>query len=212
MSARLDDELEEVLDRARACTHCAVHLPAGPRPILQAHPESRILVASQAPGRIAHESGVPFRDPSGRRLRDWMGLDETAFYDPRNVAIVPMGFCYPGKASGRAGGDAPPRPECAPLWRQRVLERLIGIRLTLVIGRHAQRWHLGPRAARPIVDLARDWLDTPVGAASDGATEVVPMPHPSPRNNPWLARNAWFEEQFVPRLQARVREVLASKD
>ncbi|WP_318284956.1 uracil-DNA glycosylase family protein [Halomonas denitrificans] len=201
----MSERLATVLDQARACTHCAEHLPAGPRPIVQADPASRILIASQAPGRIAHGSGVPFRDPSGRRLREWMGLDDTAFYDPRNVAIVPMGFCYPGKAPGRAGGDAPPRPECAPLWRQRILERLTGLRLVLVIGRHAQRWHLGPRAASPIVDLARAWLDAPAAEVPD----IVPMPHPSPRNNPWLVRNPWFEEVFVPRLQARVREALA---
>lgn len=196
--------MNEVLDEARACTHCSPLLPAGPRPILQAHAGSRILIASQAPGRIAHESGVPFQDPSGRRLRAWLGMDEDRFYDPRNVAIVPMGFCYPGKSPGRAGGDAPPRPECAPLWRRRVLRRLTGVRLTLVIGRHAQRWHFGPQAARPLVELARGWLDAP--------GDVVPMPHPSPRNNPWLARNAWFETEFVPELQARVRRALASTD
>lgn len=136
-------------------------------------------------------------DPSGRRLRDWMGVGEKTFYDPGNVAIVPMGFCYPG---GGRGGDLPPRPECAPLWRRLLLDRLDGIRLTLVIGRHAQRWHL-PSAAS-VADAAADWL------ARGGA--VVPLPHPSPRNTPWLRRNEWFERDLLPRLRASVAAALES--
>src|SRR6056297_958642 len=135
------DDLDRVLAQARACRACEAVLPLGPRPILQAHPKARILIASQAPGRIAHQSGIPFHDPSGRRLRVWMGVDEKTFYDPQRVAIVPMGFCYPGRGSG---GDLPPRPECAPLWREAVLDLLDDIRLTLVIGSHAQRWHRTP--------------------------------------------------------------------
>ncbi len=173
-------------------------LPAGPRPILQAHPDARILIASQAPGRIAHESGVPFQDPSGRRLRDWLGLDETTFYDPRAVAILPMGFCYPGRG---AGGDAPPRPECAPLWRREFLEKLQNLRLTLVIGRHAQAWHLPP-PVRSVTEHARAWLDQP--------GDVIPIPHPSPRNNAWLRRHPWFEHDLVPALRASVARALAS--
>ena len=169
----------------------------GPRPILQIHPDSRILVASQAPGRIAHESGVPFLDPSGRRLRDWMGLNEETFYEARNVAILPMGFCYPGRGSG---GDLPPRPECAPLWQRQFLARLDRIRLTLVIGRHAQKWHLGEPES--VARAARRWMEN--------GGSVVPLPHPSPRNNAWLQRNAWFERDLVPHLRIRVAEALAA--
>ena len=168
----------------------------GPRPIVQAHPDARILVASQAPGRIAHESGVPFLDPSGRRLRDWMGVDEATFYDARRIAIVPMGLCYPGR--GRSG-DLPPRPECAPLWRQAFLNRLERIRLTLVIGVHAQRWH---GVSGSVADAARGWLDAPA--------TVIPLPHPSPRNNVWLARNPWFKDEMLPKLRQHVSQALRS--
>lgn len=188
--------LHELVRAARGCTHCADSLPLGANPIVQADARARILIASQAPGRIAHDSGIPFQDASGRRLRDWLGLDERAFYEPRNVAILPMGFCYPGRG---AGGDLPPRPECAPLWRSAFLQRLNNIRLTLVIGAHAQRWHLG-NASRSVADAALEWLTT--------GEDTVPMPHPSPRNNVWLARNPWFEREFVPRLQQSVRLAL----
>jgi uracil-DNA glycosylase len=189
--------LGELAARARACRECEPRLPLGANPILQVHPAARILVASQAPGRIAHQSGVPFQDASGRRLRDWLGLDEDAFYDPQRVAILPMGFCYPGRG---AGGDLPPRPECAPLWRRAFLDRLTDVRLTLVIGSHAQRWHLGP-PVRPVAEAAGEWLRT--------GGPVVPMPHPSPRNNGWLARHRWFERGFLPVLKRRVRAALA---
>lgn len=189
--------LGELAARARSCRECEPRLPLGANPIFQVHPAARILVASQAPGRIAHRSGVPFRDASGRRLRDWLGLDEDAFYDPRRVAILPMGFCYPGRG---AGGDLPPRPECAPLWRRAFLDRLTGVRLTLVIGAHAQRWHL-PGRPRPVAEAAWAWLQA--------AGSTVPMPHPSPRNNAWLARHPWFESEFLPVLKRRVRDTLA---
>lgn len=166
----------------------------GARPIFQAHPDARILIASQAPGRIAHESGIPFQDPSGRRLRDWMGLNEATFYDPRRVAIVPMGFCYPGRGQG---GDLPPPPECAPLWRQAFLDRLKRIHLTLVIGAHAQRWH---GVSGTVANAARCWLDMP--------EPIIPLPHPSPRNNAWLARNPWFDREMLPRLREHVNQAL----
>ncbi|MDT8448545.1 MAG: uracil-DNA glycosylase family protein [Wenzhouxiangellaceae bacterium] len=182
--------------RARACTHCIDSLPLGANPVFQVHADARILLASQAPGRVAHESGVPFSDRSGRRLREWTGLDGATFYDPRRVAIVPMGFCFPGSGPG---GDLPPRPECAPLWRDRFLDQLGRVRLTLVIGSHAQRWHLGGTGR--VVHAATRWLE-------EGGN-VVPLPHPSPRNNGWLKRNPWFERDLVPRLQARIASVLA---
>jgi uracil-DNA glycosylase len=188
--------LGQLAERARACRECEPNLPLGARPILQVHERARILIASQAPGRIAHESGVPFQDASGRRLREWLGLAEATFYDPRRVAILPMGFCYPGRG---AGGDLPPRPECAPLWRRALLERLVDIRLTLVIGAHAQRWHLD--GSRAVAAAALEWL------ANGG--RIVPMPHPSPRNNVWLSRHPWFESEFVPRLREAVQAALA---
>lgn len=188
--------LPALLTQVRACTLCAPYLPLGPRPVLQAHASARILIASQAPGRKVHLSGIPFDDASGERLRDWLGLSRETFYDPRQVAILPMGFCFPG--TGRSG-DLPPRPECAPAWRDALLARLPAIEFTLAIGRYAQVWHL-PAGGKPLTEVVRDWRAH--------WPHAVALPHPSPRNNVWLARNPWFERQLVPRLQARVRQVL----
>ena len=188
--------LPALLTQVRACTLCAPYLPLGPRPVLQAHASARILIASQAPGRKVHLSGIPFDDASGERLRDWLGLSRETFYDPRQVAILPMGFCFPGM--GRSG-DLPPRPECAPAWRDALLARLPAIEFTLAIGRYAQVWHL-PAGGKPLTEVVRDWRAH--------WPHAVALPHPSPRNNVWLARNPWFERQLVPRLQARVRQVL----
>lgn len=188
--------LPALLTQVRACTLCAPYLPLGPRPVLQAHASARILIASQAPGRKVHLSGIPFDDASGERLRDWLGLSRETFYDPRQVAILPMGFCFPG--TGRSG-DLPPRPECAPAWRDALLARLPAIEFTLAIGRYAQVWHL-PAGGKPLTEVVRDWRAH--------WPHAVALPHPSPRNNVWLARNPWFERELVPRLQARVRQVL----
>ncbi|MGA7303748.1 MAG: uracil-DNA glycosylase family protein [Rhodothermales bacterium] len=185
-----------LLAEVRACTLCAEHLPHGPRPVLQVHPDARILIAGQAPGRKVHESGVPFEDASGDRLRDWMGVDRQTFYDPAKVAILPMGFCYPG--TGKSG-DLPPRPECAPAWREKLLASLPDVQLMLVIGRYAQDYHLGK---------TKDSLTTVVRGWRSHWPRIVPMPHPSPRNNIWLRRNPWFEEELLPALRDRVREVL----
>lgn len=189
-----DPKLAGLLKQVRGCTLCAPHLALGPRPVLQMGSTARILIAAQAPGRKVHESGIPFDDASGERLRQWMGLDASAFYDPSLIAILPMGFCYPGRS---ASGDLPPRPECAPRWRAELLAALPAIELTLVIGRYAMAWHLGRRAALDVTDSVRHWRDH--------WPRTVPMPHPSPRNNPWLKRNPWFEQELVPQLQARVR-------
>lgn len=186
-----------LLRDVRRCTICAEHLPLGPRPILQLHPQARILVAGQAPGRKVHGSGVPFDDASGDRLREWLGLSAEVFYDPRRVAILPMGFCYPG--TGKAG-DLPPRPECAPEWRDRLLRHLINLKLTLVIGQYAQAYHL-PNADGSVTDTVKSWRKH--------WPSVVPLPHPSPRNNIWLKRNPWFEKELVPRLRKRAARVLA---
>ena len=193
MEADVEERVEELLARVRACTLCD-GLPLGPRPILQASGASRILIASQAPGRRAHERGVPFDDPSGDRLREWLGVDRTAFYDPSKFAIVPMGFCFPG--SGRAG-DLPPRAECAPAWREELLAGLPEVRLTLVVGQYAQEWHLGTTRPRRSVSAA-------VASWRDHWPEVLPLPHPSPRNQRWLKEHPWFEADVLPALRERV--------
>lgn len=186
-----------LLNEVRACTLCAEHLPLGPRPILQADPSARILIAGQAPGRKVHETGVPFNDASGDRLRAWLGISREVFYDATQVAILPMGFCFPG--SGKSG-DLPPRPECAPAWRAALLSHLQGLQLTLVIGQYAQAYHLPDRRAS---------LTETVQAWRSNWPRIVPLPHPSPRNNLWLKRNPWFEAELIPALRARVAEVLA---
>jgi uracil-DNA glycosylase len=186
-----------LLTEIRSCTLCAEDLPLGPRPIVQLDRLARILVVGQAPGRKVHESGVPFDDASGDRLRDWMGIGRESFYDPTCIAILPMGFCFPGTGSS---GDLPPRPECAPTWRRRVLNQLGDVQLTLVIGQYAQRYHL-PDADRSVTDTVKSWKDYwPL---------VVPLPHPSPRNNIWLKKNAWFEEDLVPEVRQRVATIVS---
>jgi uracil-DNA glycosylase len=185
-----------VLGEVRRCTICSKHLPFDPRPILQLHPHARILVAGQAPGRKVHDSGVPFADASGDRLREWLGLSPQVFYDPQRVAILPMGFCFPG--TGKAG-DLPPRPECAPEWREKLLRYLKNLKLTLVIGQYAQAYHL-PDAGTSVTSTVQSWRNY--------WPSVVPLPHPSPRNNIWLKRNPWFEKELLPRLQTRVARIL----
>jgi len=188
--------LEILLAEIRACTLCAGVLPDGPRPVVQADARARVLIAGQAPGRRVHASGVPFDDPSGDRLREWLGVERDAFYDPTRFAIVPMGFCYPG--TGRSG-DLPPRPECAPAWRARLLGELPDVRLTVLVGRYAQAHHL-LATATTLTETVRAWREH--------WPATVPLPHPSPRNNPWLRANPWFETDLLPALRARVAEVL----
>jgi len=185
-----------LLGEVRRCTLCSEHLPLGPRPIVQLHPRARILVAGQAPGRKVHESGVPFADASGDRLRAWLGMTPAMFYNPQHVSILPMGFCFPG--TGKAG-DLPPRPECAPAWRQELMRHLTNLKLTLVIGEYAQAWHL-PGSGASVTGRVRSWREH--------WPSVVPLPHPSPRNNLWLRRNPWFGQELLPLLRARVAEVL----
>jgi len=197
--SRLPDEsFASLLREIRACTLCREHLPNPPRPVLQAHPDARILVVGQAPGRRAHETGLPFNDPSGDRLRDWMGVDRETFYDPQRLALVPMGFCYPGTG---AGGDLPPRPECAQTWRSCLLSALRNIELTLLVGSYAIAWHLHPGQRPPAVsDTVARWRE--------GWPSIVPMPHPSPRNNRWLRERPWFEAEVIPAVRARIQELL----
>lgn len=188
-------EFESLVAEARACTACAAALPLGPRPVFQMSQTATLLIASQAPGTKVHASGIPFSDPSGDRLREWTGLSNEQFYDPAKVAILPMGLCYPGRAAN--GGDAPPRPECAPLWRERLLAAMPAIRLTLLIGGYAQNHVLGPGS-----------VDVRVRAFSDYLPRYFPLPHPSWRSRIWASRNPWFEEEVLPALRRNVRLAL----
>lgn len=193
MTASVYPTLETLLAAVRACRACEAHLPLGPRPVLSAGATARILVVGQAPGLRVHRTGVPWDDPSGDRLRAWMGVDRNAFYDESRIAIIPMGYCYPGRGSG---GDLPPRQECATLWLDQLLARLPRIELTLLLGQYAQRHFLGSRRKASLAETARAWQEyTP---------QYMPLPHPSPRNQPWFKRHRWFELDLVPVLQARV--------
>lgn len=188
--------LPQQLREVRDCIICEEHLPLGARPVLQVHSAARVLIAGQAPGRKVHAAGVPFADASGDRLREWLGLSSDTFYDPTRVAILPMGFCYPGTGTS---GDLPPRPECAPAWREKLLARLTNLKLTLVIGEYAQAYHL-PDAGGSVTSRVQAWRESwPL---------VVPLPHPSPRNNVWLRRNPWFETELLPALRERIVAVL----
>jgi uracil-DNA glycosylase len=190
--------LEMLLQDVRNCRACEAHLPLGPRPILQASTSARILIVGQAPGTAVHQTGVPWNDPSGKTLRAWMGVDETTFYDERRIAIIPMGYCYPGRGKS---GDLPPRRECAELWLDKLLDELPDIQLTLLVGQYAQRHFLGSQKAT-LTERVRTWQDY--------APERLPLPHPSPRNRAWLKRNPWFETELLPALRAGVAEVLSS--
>lgn len=190
------ESLTSLLQQVRSCTLCAAALPCGPRPVLQVHSEARLLIAGQAPGRRVHETGLPFNDPSGDRLRSWLGIDRETFYRDPRIAIIPMGFCYPG--TGKSG-DLPPRPECAEAWRGPLIEQLPHLELTLAIGQYAQHWHL-PERERNLTETVRNWRAC--------WPRVMPLPHPSPRNNLWLRRNPWFEEEVLPVLRQRVQLLL----
>jgi len=191
-----DSDEAVLLAQIRGCELCAPVLPVHPRPVLQLGPRARILLASQAPGRIVHETGIPFNDRSGERLRGWLGVDREEFYDPRSFAIVPMGFCYPG--SGKAG-DLPPRPECAKQWRARVLALHGQVELVLAVGRYAVEYHTGRRGS--LGAIVADWPGFAPG--------LLPLPHPSPRNQRWWKERPWFEAELLPYVRKRVRELLA---
>lgn len=190
---------DELLAAVRACRVCEAHLPLGPRPVLQASQTARILIAGQAPGARVHETGIPWDDPSGERLRHWMGIDASVFYDESRIAIIPMGFCYPGRGKG---GDAPPRRECAELWHDKLLRGMPAVELTLVIGTYAQRYFLGERRKPTLSETVRAWREY--------APDFIPLPHPSPRNQPWFSRHPWFEEELLPGLRARTQAALDS--
>jgi uracil-DNA glycosylase len=188
--------LSSLLNEVRTCTICELDLPLGPRPVLQFHAKARILIAGQAPGKKVHDSGVPFDDASGKRLREWLGVTRDVFYDPKQFAILPMGFCFPG--SGKSG-DLAPRSECAPAWREQLLSHLSQLEVTVVLGRYAQKYHFG-EASSSVTDLVKAWRTY--------WPNMVPLPHPSPRNNIWLRKNPWFEVELLPSLRQRVSESL----
>lgn len=203
------ETLDMVLRELRACRICRdaplypPPLPHQPRPVIQASVTARLCIAGQAPGTRVHASGRPFTDPSGVRLRNWLGLDEPVFYDAAKVAIVPMGHCFPGLDA--KGGDKPPRRECAPIWRARVFSAMPAVELVLAIGHYAQAWHLGPEAGVSLSATVGNWraiLERP------GHPRILPLPHPSWRNNAWLKRNPWFEDELLPVLRREVSRLV----
>ena len=184
--------------RVRACRICEQTLPFGPRPVLQLHPSARVLIAGQAPGRKVHDSGVPFDDASGKRLREWMGVSENVFYNAQQIAILPMGFCYPG--TGKSG-DLPPQKQCAVEWREQLMAQLPALKMTLVIGSYAQQYHF-KGAKLSVTDRVLAWhKHWPL---------LVPLPHPSPRNNIWLSKNPWFESDLLPKIRTEIDEILSA--
>ncbi|HEY6210313.1 MAG TPA: uracil-DNA glycosylase family protein [Gemmatimonadales bacterium] len=189
--------LEALLGAVRACRVCEAHLPLGPRPVLSAGAAARILVVGQAPGVRVHKTGIPWDDPSGERLRAWMGVGRDVFYDESRIAIIPMGYCYPGRGKG---GDMPPRWECATLWLDQLLARLPRIELTLLIGHYAQRHFLRSRRKPSLTATVRAWPAY--------APDYLPLPHPSPRNQPWFKHHPWFERQLVPVLRTRIHALV----
>ena len=200
--------LEHLLAEIRGCRVCVEKphrkpLPHMPRPVLRASKTARLAIVGQAPGTRVHASGVPFSDPSGERLRDWMNVTEDEFYDVSRVAIVPMGFCYPGQDT--KGADLPPRPECAPRWRSRLFDQLTHIELMLLVGGYAQRWHLSASVGSSVTETVRAWREI---LDRSGPYRCIPLPHPSWRNNAWLKAHPWFEAELLPRLRREVRQVL----
>lgn len=193
-------KLAKLLREVRACTVCAAHLPLPPRPILHISATARLLIVGQAPGIRVHNTGIPWNDPSGDRLRSWLQLSRDEFYDESKIAIVPTGFCYPGKGKS---GDLPPRPECAPLWHPRLRAAMPKIELTLLIGMYAQAYYLADKRADSMTETVRAWREyLPV---------FIPLPHPSPRNIRWFKSNPWFDEEVVPAMRKRVKALLAAK-
>jgi uracil-DNA glycosylase len=201
----MPESLARLSARIKTCRICLEApkgrpLPHEPRPVFQVSSTARLLIVGQAPGTRVHASGRPFTDPSGVRLRQWLGIDETLFYDERHVAIVPMGFCFPGQ--DEKGGDLPPRPECAPAWRAKLLTHLNAVRLVICLGRPAQHWHLGELAGANLTEAVRNWRR---GLALH--PKVLALPHPSWRNNAWLKKNPWFAEELLPVLRKEMEDL-----
>ncbi|MCW5514798.1 uracil-DNA glycosylase family protein [Muriicola sp. Z0-33] len=191
--------MKKLLKEIEKCEVCSAHLPLGPRPVVTAHPDARIVIIGQAPGTKVHNTGVPWDDPSGRQLRKWLGITDETFYDPSKIALMPMGFCYPGKGKS---GDLPPRRECAPLWHNALLEKMPQLRLTLVIGMYAQKYYLKGQIKKNLTATVR--------AYQEYSPEYFPLPHPSPRNRFWLSKHPWFEKEVVPKVQQKIAELLGT--
>ena len=192
----MSKSLETLLREVRRCEICTAHLPEGPRPILSAHRDARVLIIGQAPGRHVHASGVPWDDASGDRLREWLGASRELFYDRKRIALVPMGFCYPGTGSS---GDLPPRPECAETWHEEILSRLPRVKLTVLLSQYALARYL---------EGGKGTVTATVMAWKEYRPRIVPLPHPSPRNNIWLKKNPWFAVEVLPYLRRRVKQAL----
>lgn len=190
--------MEKLLQEIGKCTHCAEHLPLGPRPVVRAHPDSRIVVIGQAPGHIVHSTGIPWDDRSGNNLRQWMGVEKETFYDEKKLALVPMGFCYPGSAER---GDLPPRPECAPMWHQQLWDAMPRAELILLIGQYAQRQYLGKQRKKNLTETVK--------AFDEYLPRYFVLPHPSPRNNIWQKKNPWFAMDVIPALQSTIADLLS---
>jgi uracil-DNA glycosylase len=190
--------LKRLLREVRACRICAAELPFGPRPVVQLANNARLLIVGQAPGSKVHQSGIPWNDASGDRLRDWLKLDRAAFYDASRVAILPIGFCYPG--AGNNGSDNPPRPECAPRWHERLLKHLPDLKLTLLVGQHAHRYYLGAGRKASMTETVKTF--------SQHGDQFFPLPHPSWRSGIWMQKNPWFEEAVIPELRNAVRKLV----
>ena len=190
--------MEDLLHNIRQCNICTKHLLLGPRPIVTAHPESKIVIIGQAPGTKVHNSGIPWDDASGRQLRKWLNVTDKDFYDTKKFAIMPMGFCYPGKGKT---GDLPPRPECAPEWHESIMSKMPNVELVILIGMYAQKYYLGKTAKRTLtetVDNFKEYLP-----------KYLPLPHPSPRNRFWLTKNPWFEVEVLPILKSKVSKIIS---
>ena len=201
-------ELAVLVEKVRRCRICVeqpqgVALPHGPRPVLRPSATAKICIVGQAPGTRVHAVGIPFQDPSGKRLREWMGIDKEVFYDQSRIAIVPMGFCFPGQNA--KGGDLPPRRECAPAWRTEIFSHMPDLELLLLVGRYGQLWHLGKRAHKTLTATVEHWQDY---VRPPGELSILPTPHPSWRNNGWLRKHDWFAGEVVPWLQAQVQRLL----
>lgn len=190
--------MKKLLQEIKGCSICKEHLPHGPNPVLQASNKSKLLIIGQAPGKKVHESGIPWDDASGNQLRKWLGVDKDIFYNPDVVALVPMGFCYPGKGSS---GDLPPRPECAPQWHDALLNNMKQVQLTILIGQYAQNHYLGKNS--------KENLTATVHAFNEYLPKYLPLPHPSPRNRFWLYKNPWFEAELVPILRQHVKHIVS---
>lgn len=188
--------MEELLYQIRNCCVCKAYLPDGVRPVVAAGTESKLIIIGQAPGRIVHQTGIPWNDKSGNTLRSWLDLDKSDFYNPDLVALVPMGFCYPGTGKH---GDLPPRPECAPLWHPQLITQMPQAKLTLLVGQYAQKYYLGNNAEKTLTATVRNFKSY--------LPNYFPLPHPSPRNNIWMAKNEWFAQEVLPELKAEIRQI-----